>query len=101
MKREASDAGYKTIAPSRHETLIVEYASNDPSVDLARRHATEDFLDELTGWLGLGHVDGGSIGSGTMEVFCVVVDFQIARQAIAEALADSRFSGFVRIYRMK
>lgn len=30
----------------------------------------------MLGWTGLGHVDGGSIGSGTMEVGCEVVDFE-------------------------
>ena len=29
---------------------------------------------------GLGHTDGGSIGNGTMEVGCIVVDFDIAKK---------------------
>ena len=41
-------------------------------------------MDEVLGWTGLGHTDGGSIGSGTMEVGCVVVDFEIAKKVIEE-----------------
>ena len=34
----------------------------------------------LIGGTGLGHTDGGSIGNGTMEVGCIVVDFTIAKK---------------------
>ena len=101
LRDEARAAGFRPISPSREATLVVEYRSADPRNDIARRHAIEDYLDEQTGWLGLGHVDGGSIGSGTMEVFCVVADYSIARGAIADALQASSFSDYARIYRMK
>jgi hypothetical protein len=62
--------------------------------DLDQRHALEDYLNEELGWLGLGHCDGGSIGSGSMEAACPVVDFDIAAAAIASRLASSPFVGF-------
>ena len=43
-------------------------------------------------------LDGGSSGSGTMEVCCMVVDFEIARQAIQKDLAETEFSDYSRIY---
>jgi len=57
-------------------------------------------MDDKLGWLGLGHCDGGSIGSGTMEVFCVVVNYRLAADVIGRELANSRFGGF-EITRLK
>jgi hypothetical protein len=55
-------------------------------------------MDETLGWTGLGHCDGGSIGSGTMEVCCLVVDFQIAKKVIQKDLAKTEFSDYSRIF---
>ncbi|HEY1717808.1 MAG TPA: hypothetical protein VGH42_05860, partial [Verrucomicrobiae bacterium] len=52
------------------------------ATDLKKRHGLEERMNETLGWTGLGLCDGGSIGSGTMEVCCYVVDFQIAKDAI-------------------
>jgi hypothetical protein len=89
-------SGFRPIAPSRNVTLVVVYAIADSGSesDLGRRHALEDFLNEQTDWMGLGHCDGGSSGSHSMEAFCVVVDGKIAKQTLALALAASPFSDF-------
>ncbi|WP_426502434.1 hypothetical protein ACPPVO_32890 [Dactylosporangium sp. McL0621] len=65
--------------------------------DLDLRNAIMAHLDEVLGWTGLGHCDGGSIGSGAMEVACVVVDAGIAQRVIGAALDGSRFPRFSRI----
>jgi hypothetical protein len=54
----------------------------------------ESYLNEQLGWFGLGFCDGGSIGSGSMEAACPVVDFDIAATALAPELAKSSLSGF-------
>jgi predicted DNA-binding WGR domain protein len=103
LKRAARDDGFKPIPRSRMATLIVEYPI-DPcrsGDDLTRRHELEDRLNELIGWLGLGHMDGGSIGSGTMEVCLIVVDFQIAKDTLEEAMRGTDMDGFSQIYRLK
>ena len=41
---------------------------------------------------------GGSIGSGTMEVCCFVVDFELAKTVIEADLKDTEFADFTRIY---
>ncbi|MDH7975534.1 hypothetical protein QH494_25390 [Sphingomonas sp. AR_OL41] len=64
------------------------------SDDLVQRHALEDYLNEELGWFGLGHCDGGSIGSGSIEAACPVVDYEIAASALASRLANSPFSNF-------
>jgi hypothetical protein len=63
-------------------TLIIEYrleSWGEPG-DVERRGKIEDRMNELLGWTGLGHCDGGSIGSGSMD------------------LRDSPFAGYSRIY---
>jgi hypothetical protein len=55
-------------------------------------------MNETLGWTGLGHCDGGSIGSGSMEVCCLVVDAEIAKQTILSDLKDTEFSDYSRIY---
>jgi hypothetical protein len=102
FKKAAEAAEFKPISPSRHAWLIVEFdlagfSSERNATEF--RHKLEDRLNELTGWLGLGYCDGGSIGSGTLEAACPVVDFNIAKKAIARELAETEFAGYSRIYR--
>ena len=101
LKKAARAEGYRPIPLSRHAKLTVEFSLSDSdwSADLDRRHELESELDQLVGWLGLGHMDGGSIGSGTMEVMCYVVDFKIAKAAVESYLRSSAFSDYSRIFR--
>ena len=98
--RPARESGYAPIDMQDHRRLIVEYPVDGfgTPTDLDKRYALEDLLNEITGWTGLGYCDGGSIGSGTMEACCFVVDFEIASRVIATALATTTFSDFSRIY---
>ena len=68
--------------------------------DLEKRHKLENKMNEVLGWTGLGNTDGGSIGSGTMEVGCVVVDFEIAKKVIERSLKDSEFENYSRIFKL-
>lgn len=93
--------GFAEIDLDDHVTLLVEYAIDGMGTkdDINKRHKLEDRLNETLGWTGLGMCDGGSIGSGTMEVCCFVVDFETARQVIADDLADSKkFADYTRIF---
>ena len=95
--------GFRVLEPDEHSTLVIEYpiSGMGTELDLLKRHKLEDHVDQLLGWTGLGHCDGGSTGSGTMEVFCLVADFDIARRVIADDIAKSGFSGYSRIYRLE
>jgi hypothetical protein len=66
--------------------------------DVEKRHRLQERMDETLGWTGLGHCDGGSIGSGTMEVCCYVVDFEIAKKVIENDLKGTEFEDYTRIY---
>jgi hypothetical protein len=92
--------GFKEISLDDHKTIVVEYIIDGMgnSEDLDKRHHLEDGLNELLGWAGLGYCDGGSIGRGTMEVFCPVVDYQIAKSLLEAELPKSPFADYSRIY---
>jgi hypothetical protein len=93
--------GFREIPVDDHDVVLVEYAivGMGTPQDLEKRHRLQARMDETLGWTGLGHCDGGSIGSGTMEVCCLVVDFVIAARVIEEDLRGTEFSNFTRIFR--
>lgn len=92
--------GYAPFPEEDMQVLLVEYAVEGmgTAADLGKRHALEDALNESLGWTGLGHCDGGSIGSGSMEACCLVVDFEIAKSVIENDLAGTAFADYRRIY---
>jgi hypothetical protein len=92
--------GFEAIDDDDHAILLIEYPVEGMGTtkDLKKRHALEDRMNETLGWTGLGNCDGGSIGSGTMEVCCLVVDFKIAKHVIEEDLKSTKFADYSRIY---
>jgi hypothetical protein len=96
----ARDQGYEDLDEDDLVVLLVEYAVEGMGTeqDVDRRHAVEEKLNEALGWAGVGNVDGGSIGSGTMEVCCMVADAAIATRVIEAKLRDSEFANYSRIY---
>lgn len=67
-------------------------------VDIEKRHRLESRMNETLGWTGLGECDGGSIGSGSMEVCTFVVDFDVAKAVIMQDLAGTEFANYTRIF---
>ena len=100
---EKLEEGYSEIDEDDWSFLEIEYKIEGfgSDLDLEKRHKLEGLLDEVLGWNGLGHVDGGSIGSGTMEVGCMVVDFNVAKKVIEENLKDTIFSNYTRIFELE
>jgi hypothetical protein len=94
--------GYTEFNKDNVSFLEIEYKidSFGTEEDLDNRHKLEGKLDEVLGWTGLGHTDGGSIGSGTMEIGCIVVDFDIAKKVIEDKLKDTKFADYSRIYKI-
>lgn len=92
--------GYGEISDDDFQILLIEYLVDGfgTKEDLQKRHALQDRMQEVTGWNGLGFCDGGSIGSGSMEVCCFVVDFETAKKVIAEDLKDTEYGDYSRIY---
>ena len=92
--------GYKPVDEDDHARLLIEFKVDDMGTpdDIEKRTRLQSRMDETLGWTGVGHCDGGSIGSGTMEVCCFVIDFGVARQVIEKDLADTEFSNYTRIF---
>jgi len=92
--------GYHELDEDKIRFLEIEFAVDGFGTpnDLKKRDRLEARLNELLGWTGLGHVDGGSIGSGTMELGCVVVDFEIAKKVIEKNLKNTEFDNYLRIF---
>ena len=80
--------------------LLIEYSVEGmgTGADVEKRARLQDRMSETLGWTGLGHCDGGSIGSGTMEVCCFVVDFEVAKAVIEADLKGTEFENHTRIY---
>jgi len=93
-------AGFHTIDIDDHFTLLIEYAVEGMGTptDLEKRSRLESRMNETLGWTGLGACDGGSIGSGSMEVCNFVVDFEVAKAVIEKDLAGTEFSNYTRIF---
>jgi hypothetical protein len=91
--------GYAELEPDDWQSLSIEYKIDGMGTakDLAKRHRLERRLDGTLGKTGMGQVDGGSIGSGTMEVSCSVVSFRLAKQIIQADLAETSFADYSRI----
>jgi len=99
-EKKMAALGYREVPMEEHAVLLIEYpvAGFGNKADIDKRHKLEDRMNETLGWTGLGHSDGGSIGSGTMEACCLVVDFEVAKRVIEANLAGTEFADFSRIY---
>lgn len=100
LEKEFKSEGYEEIDFDDQHVLLIEYTVDGfgNAGDLNKRHSLESYMNEVLGWTGLGHCDGGSIGSDTMEVCCFVVDYEMARQVVIERLRETEFSDYSRIY---
>ncbi len=92
--------GYNEIEEDNLFTLLIEFNVDGMGTpeDVEKRIRLQKKMDEVLGWTGIGNCDGGSIGSGTMEVCCFVVDFDIAKQVIESKLKDTEFSNYTKIF---
>jgi hypothetical protein len=97
----ALDDGFQPVELEQHAVLFIEYAISGYGTreDLDKQNRLQERMDEILGWSGLGHCDGGSRGIGTMQVCCLVVDYDTARRLIQSALRASEFADYSRIYR--
>lgn len=92
--------GFQEIDIDERYTLLIEFKVDEIGTlgDIEKRTRLQDRMDSTLGWTGLGHCDGGSIGSGTMEVCCFVIDFDIAKKIIEQDLKDTEFADYTRIF---
>lgn len=72
--RTANDPGEDGLDDEAFTQLVVQFSIRGHGTvdDLDLRHQVEDILDQALRSARLGHVDGGDIGSGTINVFAIV-----------------------------
>ena len=92
--------GFEEIDTDSYDLLIVEYEVEAFGLqdDIDKRNALEDRLNEVLGWTGLGFCDGGEAGPDMINAACFVVDFNLAKSVIEDALKDTEFDDYSRIY---
>ena len=94
IRREAKNPrkrGYRKIPTGRLVRIVIQYRIDGMGTteDLDKRIQVQNLMDDRLGWLGLGHCDGGDIGSGTINVFCLVVDGSIAIPHVIDELRSA------------
>ena len=94
--------GYTEFEDDDYAFLEIEYMIDGFGIekDIDKRHRLEDKIAEVLALTGLGYTNGGSFGRGTMDAGCIVVDFNIAKKVIEEALVNTEFADYLRIFRM-
>jgi hypothetical protein len=97
---DARANGFKEIPMSKHKVVLVEYKVEGmgDKKDLSKITRLFDVLQDILGDTGLGECDGHSIGSGTMEAACYVVDTDLAIAAISAGLKGTKFGDYTRIF---
>lgn len=96
----ATSDGFAELEPNDWQSLRIEFKIDGmgDSKDLSKRQKLEKRLADTLAKTGLvGQVDGGSIGSGTMEVFCSVVSFRLAKRIVQPDLTEKMFADYSRI----
>jgi hypothetical protein len=89
---EFKKAGYKPMPDRRLKTVAVQIQLKawGSEKDLDRRNDLMELLDEHLGDTANGHVDGGDMGSGTANIWCMVVNPDVAAKTIIALLKRKR-----------
>ena len=96
----ARELGFRELPESAYATLIVEFAlTGEGSIaDQDKQEDVSDALTEKLGWLGLGYCEEGHVTADTIEICCRVLNVDLAKTTISEALDGSVFADYSRIY---
>src|SRR5690606_24821938 len=94
--------GYAEFNENNCAFLSIEYKIEGFRTEeaLQKRQRSKEMMDDVLGWSGPRDTDGRSIGSGTIEVGCIVVDSYIAKKVIEDTLKDTEFGDYSRIFKM-
>ncbi|HYI01489.1 hypothetical protein [Hyalangium sp.] len=87
------DEGYDEPDPDSMAPLVVQYPlqGKGSGHDFEKRNAVEELLTDILGWTGNGEVEGGETQPGRMDIFCRVMDPQIAVRTLVEALEEEGY----------
>lgn len=71
--------------------LVVQYISKEKE-SITEKDAVEILLNESLGWTGNGHCEGGHAEAGIVNLFCYVVDKDVAVDTIRKAFEENGLS---------
>jgi predicted DNA-binding WGR domain protein len=88
LEKEKRAEGYAEVSDNAHHWIVVQYKLKTwgSPKDLDKAEKLEFLFNECLGWTGNGHCDGNDIGSGEMNVFCVVLDPKLGAKTIVAEL---------------
>jgi hypothetical protein len=88
LAKEKKAAGYAPISDADHHWVIVQYKLTTwgSAKDLDKAEKLDELFNACLAWTGNGYCDGNDIGSGEMNLFCVVVDPKLAAKTIVAEL---------------
>ncbi len=81
-------SGFSVIERDAMSGIVLSYrlVSWGNEEDLETRYYLEDLCDQALGWTGNGNCDGGEIGSGIMNIWCLVLNVPAAIKILAAEL---------------
>lgn len=82
--------GFSELEPEFELAIQFKCDGFGTPADLDKRHQIEQWMNNALGWTGLGHCDGGDIGSGTANIFSYVVDGKLAAAVAVAVLREQK-----------
>jgi hypothetical protein len=84
--------GYAEIPLDEQHQVVVQFRLKTwgSPADLEKGHKIEDLFNECLGWTGNGYCDGNDIGSGTLNIFSIVVEPDLGAATLVEELRKNR-----------
>jgi len=101
LAEKAMSEGFRELNDDELVTFVIQYRLDTwgSTDDLNKRYQIEDLMNECLGWTGNGHCDGGDIGSGSMNIWCYVVNPHLAARSVINDLRDhGMLAGAVMAY---
>lgn len=86
--KEAREAGFSEKRPDDLYELVIRYEISGRGApdDVERAYLIEELMDETLGWTGNGYCEGNDLTDGALNVYCHVVEPNVAGRTIIEEL---------------
>jgi len=90
-KKRLIAEGFMPVKIENMAQVVIQYRIDGMGSvkDLDKEQVIEELMNECLGWTGLGNCDGHDIGSGTLNIFCDVVDGPASEQIIIDCLREN------------
>lgn len=82
---EARQAGFEEIGEEDLFELIVQYKKT--AVESEKFQLAEEIINDCLGWTGLGHSDGMDDSGSAVNIYCYVVEPEVAARKLVDELS--------------